>query len=66
MKLHLMSITDFARYKSTSRQTIYNNLSSLTVDTSYGSIRIVMDEISEKWQPKEKYKPKKGIEFNDS
>ena len=34
MKPHVMSISDFAKYKGTSRQTVYNNLSDLTTDDS--------------------------------
>jgi hypothetical protein len=53
-----MSISDFAKYKGTSRQTVYNNLSELTTDESYGTQRIVLDEKAEIWQPKEQYKPR--------
>lgn len=58
MNYHVMSISDFARYKATSRQTIYNNLASLTTDDSFGTLRIVMDEKAEEWQPQEQYRPK--------
>ena len=58
MKPYVMSISDFAKYKGTSRQTVYNNLSDLTTDDSYGTQRIVLDERAENWQPKEQYKPK--------
>lgn len=58
MKYHIMSISDFARYKETSRQTVYNNLGHLTTDNSFGTLRIIMDEKAETWQPKEQYRPK--------
>ncbi|MDC4546409.1 hypothetical protein [Acinetobacter baumannii] len=58
MKPHVMSISDFAKYKGTSRQTVYNNLSELTTDNSYGTQRVVLDEKAENWKPKERYKPK--------
>lgn len=58
MKYHVMSISDFARYKETSRQTVYNNLAHLTTDNSFGTLRIVMDDKAENWQPREQYRPK--------
>lgn len=58
MHIHFMSITDFARYKQTSRQTIYNNINELTTKQIYGKLRIILDDKSENWSPKEQYKPK--------
>lgn len=58
MATHFMSISDFARYKNTSRQTIYNNLDDLSTDEIDGKLRIMLDEKSENWIPKEQYKPK--------
>lgn len=59
MKNIVMSISDFAKYKNTSRQSIYNNIDAFTLDFSYGSKRIVLDEKAENWEPKTQYKPKK-------
>ncbi|KZX37251.1 hypothetical protein [Wohlfahrtiimonas chitiniclastica] len=59
MKNIVMSISDFAKFKSTSRQSVYNNLSKFTLDDSYGTQRIVVDEKAEEWEPKKQYKPKK-------
>ena len=58
MKYHIMSISDFARYKKTSLQTVYNNLDNLTTDNSFGTLKIVMDYKAEEWQPREQYRPK--------
>lgn len=58
MTTHFMSISDFARYKNTSRQTIYNNLNELSTNEIDGKLRIMLDEQSENWLPKEQYKPK--------
>lgn len=57
MKPYVMSISDFAKYKETTRQTVYNNLSKFTLDYSYGNQRIILDKNAENWQPKEQYKP---------
>lgn len=58
MSFHYMSISDFAYYKKTSRQTIYNNLDKLTTQEINGKLRITLDSKSEEWMPKEQYKPK--------
>ena len=56
---YYISITDFARSKLTSRQTIYNNLDDLTVEELSGRQVIVLDDKAKSWMPKENYKPKK-------
>jgi hypothetical protein len=58
---YYISITDFARSKNTSRQTIYNNLDYLTVEDISGRQVIILDEKAKSWNPKEHYKPKKHI-----
>lgn len=58
MTFHYMSISDFAHYKKTSRQTIYNNLDKLTTQNINGKLRITLDSKSEEWVPKEQYRPK--------
>ena len=59
---YYISITDFARSKQTSRQTIYNNLDVFTVEDISGRQVIVLDEKAKNWTPKEGYKPKKYTE----
>lgn len=56
---YYISITDFARSKNTSRQTVYNNLADLTVEEQSGRQVIVLDDKARNWMPKENYKPKK-------
>jgi hypothetical protein len=56
---YYISITDFARSKKTSRQTVYNNLESLTMREFSGRQVIVLDDKAKAWQPKEHYKPKR-------
>jgi hypothetical protein len=55
---YYISITDFARSKKTSRQTVYNNLANLTVEETSGRQVIILDEKAKEWKPKEHYKPK--------
>ncbi len=62
MNFHYMSISDFAHYKKTSRQTIYNNLDKLTTQKIKGKLRITLDPKSEEWIPKEQYIPKSILE----
>jgi hypothetical protein len=62
---YYISITDFARSKKTSRQTVYNNLHSLTVEEFSGRKVIILDNKAKKWNPKEHYRPK-GYSNNDN